>query len=202
MKKTLSINLGRRVFHIDEDAYEMLKQYLGSLENHFSGNSEKNEIISDIESRMAEDFDSQRSGEPVNEDMVKNIIDRLGSVNDITSDETKQTNFSSDISTQKTKRFYRNTDDALLGGVASGIAAYFGIDPLIPQILFVIFAFTGGFAILIYIALWIIMPEAKTPEEKAQMSGRPFTLKDIETLAQQGKYNTENFLKKKKINED
>ncbi len=197
MKKTISINLGGRVFQIDDDAYEVLKTYLDSLEVHFAGTEEKQEIISDIESRIAEDFSNQKSGEVINESMVKNIIERMGSVSDIAGSESK--NLSSHFGTQSEmpKRFFRNTDDAILGGVASGIAAYFGIDPLIPRVLFVIFALTGGFSVLIYIILWIIMPEAKNPEEKAQMHGKAFTRKDIENLAREGKYSAENFLKKK-----
>jgi len=199
MKKTISINLGGRVFQIDEDAYETLKNYLENLERHFAATEEKQEIISDIESRIAEDFYNQKSGDVVSESMVKNIIERIGSVEDISGTETKNssTHFTNSNTTELPRRFFRNTDDAILGGVASGIAAYFGIDPLIPRILFVIFAFTGGFSILIYIVLWVIMPEAQTAEEKAQMHGKTFTLKDIENLAREGKYNAENFLKKK-----
>lgn len=197
MKKTISINLGGRVFQIDEDAYEILKNYLENLERHFSLTEEKQEIISDIESRIAEDFYNAKTNMIVSESMIKNIIERLGSVSDITGQETKNSSFESGTDTPLPKRFFRNTDDAILGGVASGIAAYFGIDPLIPRILFVIFAITGGFSILIYIILWILMPEAKTPEEKAQMSGKAFTLKDIENLVKDGKYNAENFFKKK-----
>jgi phage shock protein C len=199
MKKTISINLGGRVFQIDDDAYEVLKSYLENLERHFAGTEEKQEIISDIESRIAEDFSNQKSGDVINESMVKNIIERIGTVEDIGGTETKNssTNFSRSNDGTLPKRFFRNTDDAILGGVASGIAAYFGIDPLIPRILFVIFALTGGFSILIYIILWIIMPEAKTAEDRAQMHGKAFTLKDIENLAREGKYKAENFLKKK-----
>ncbi len=199
MKKTISINLGGRVFQIDEDAYEVLKNYLNNLEIHFSNNEEKQEIISDIESRIAEDFSNQKFGELVNESMVTNIIERIGSVEDIAGTETKNssTHFTSSNTTELPRRFFRNTDDAILGGVASGIAAYFGIDPLIPRVLFVIFALTGGFSILIYIVLWIIMPEAKTAEDKAQMHGKAFTIKDIENLAREGKYKAENFLKKR-----
>lgn len=197
MKKTININLGNHVFQIDEDAYEILKSYLENLEQHFSGTEEKQEIISDIESRIAEDFSNQSSGTIVNESMVKNIIARMGSVSDIAENESKNSSKDFGNSTEMPKRFFRNTDDAILGGVASGIAAYFGVDPLIPRVLFIIFALTGGFSVLIYIILWVIMPEAKTAEEKAQMHGKAFTLKDIENLAREGKYNAENFLKKK-----
>ncbi len=198
MKKTISINLGGRVFQIDDDAYEILKSYLESLEKHFSGTEEKQEVISDIEARMAEDFHGQSSSPIVSETMVRNIIERLGSIDDIAGEETKTSTPHIGDSKTLPRRFYRNTDDAILGGVSSGIASYFGIDPLIPRILFVIFALTGGFSILIYIALWIIMPEASTPEEKAQMYGKTFTLKDIENLVRDGKYNAESFLKKKR----
>ena len=119
MKKTISINLGNHVFQIDEDAYEILKSYLENLEQHFSGTEEKQEIISDIESRIAEDFSNQSSGTIVNESMVKNIIARMGSVSDIAENESKNSSKDFGNSTEMPKRFFRNTDDAILGGVAS-----------------------------------------------------------------------------------
>jgi len=79
------------------------------------------------------------------------------------------------------KKLFRNSEDRVLGGVSSGIAAYFGTDPTVIRLLFVLSIFLGGAGIILYIILWIITPEARTITEKMQMQGEPVTLSNIET---------------------
>ena len=186
MKKTLNINLAGLVFDIDEDAYMLLKEYLDDIARHFEKNAGREEIIADIENRIAEDFSQKRnsSKESITKDDVESVIHTMGRVEDFSSDDDeeiknkKQETYSN--SSPRARRLYRDTDNAILGGVASGIAKYFDVDPVLVRVLFVVFTFAGGFAIPLYIILWIITPKAETPLQKAEMSGEPITIKTIE----------------------
>ena len=186
MKKTLNINLAGLVFDIDEDAYMLLKEYLDAIARHFEKNAGREEIIADIENRIAEDFSQKRNSnkESITKDDVESVIHTMGRVEDFSSDDDeeiknkKQETYSN--SSPRARRLYRDTDNAILGGVASGIAKYFDVDPVLVRVLFVVFTFAGGFAIPLYIILWIITPKAETPLQKAEMSGEPITIKTIE----------------------
>ena len=186
MKKTLNINLAGLVFDIDEDAYMLLKEYLDDIARHFEKNAGREEIIADIENRIAEDFSQKRNSnkESITKDDVESVIHTMGRVEDFSSDDDeeiknkKQETYSN--SSPRARRLYRDTDNAILGGVASGIAKYFDVDPVLVRVLFVVFTFAGGFAIPLYIILWIITPKAETPLQKAEMSGEPITIKTIE----------------------
>src|SRR5690606_29875515 len=70
---------------------------------------------------------------------------------------------------RKIKKMFRNPDDRVLGGVSGGLAAYFGVDPTVIRLLFVVSIFAGGAGIVIYFILWIITPEAKSITDKMQM---------------------------------
>lgn len=181
MKKTLTINLWGQVFHIDEDAYEVLQDYLSRIENRFSGSLEGKEIMGDVESRIAELF-RERLGltrEVVNLDDVNELIGIIGSPEDFeeSSESEEQTN-SGKKSKSGSKRLFRNPDDRVLGGVGGGLAAYFGIDPTVARLLLILTFFMSG--PLIYIVLWIIVPEAQTTTQKLEMSGDPINLSNIE----------------------
>lgn len=187
MKKTLNINLAGLVFDIDEDAYIILKEYLDAISRHFEKNAGRDEIIADIENRIAEDFSQKRtsSKESITKDDVESVIHTMGRVEDFSSEDeddtkNKKQETSSNYSSARARRLYRDTDNAILGGVASGIAKYFDVDPVLIRVLFVVFTFAGGFAIPLYIILWIITPKAETPLQKAEMSGEPITIKTIE----------------------
>ncbi len=271
MRKNISINISGIIFHIEEDGYDQLKQYLESINRYFSTFEDSKEIISDIESRIAEIFLSKlKDGNQIikGED-VEALIATMGSVADfeaieeqgptISQEQSKREsppkvaaesprpssdkklyrdnrrkilggvaagiahylgidplwirlillilffnvffNFpisgvilvayilawiivpnSNDLEEdQKIKKLYRNSEDRVLGGIASGIAAYFGADTTLIRLLFVLSIFLGGSGLVIYIILWIITPEAKTLTEKMQMQGEPVTLSNIET---------------------
>ena len=178
MKKTLTVNLWGQVFNIDEDAFEKLQKYLSSLENKFSKTPEGKEIIGDVEARLAEIFKEKLglSRQVVTLEDVDFAIGIIGLpedfdiVDDSSKDESKKT--------EKSRRLYRNPDDRILGGVGGGLAAYFGIDPTVVRLLLVItFFFSGP---LIYIVLWLIVPEAKTTAQKLEMRGEPVNLSNIE----------------------
>lgn len=187
MNKTVTINLSGIVFHIDDNAFEVLKKYIDNLKSHFANVQGKEEIISDIESRMAEMF-SEKVGPSKDVIMIKDVqevIDVMGRPEQVAGDEEKTApeNKNSDSGYYyegMKKRFFRNPDDKVLGGVSSGIASYFDVDPLWIRLAFVIMVLAGFSGILIYIILWIIIPEANTAAEKLQMRGERVTVANIQ----------------------
>ncbi|MFL2619433.1 MAG: PspC domain-containing protein [Candidatus Marisimplicoccus sp.] len=262
MKKTLNINIGSRVFNIDEDAYDLLSRYLESIKKYFQKINIEDDIFQDIENRISEKFNSiLKNRESLNIDDINNIIKEMGTLDDFkeayndfdTNDFNNQNNESK--TTGKRKRIYRNTSDKVIAGVASGLANYFsvdpiifrlifiaslftgfgliaylifwigipandsgkinenkrlyrdgdneilggvayglgnyfGIDPSIIRLLFILSIFFGGLGILAYLILWVSIPEAKTVGEKMNMKGYPLTLENIE------KFIKENLSKK------
>ena len=274
MKKNISINISGIVFHIEEDGYDQLKEYLESINRYFTTFEDSKEIIADIESRIAEIFLAKlKDGQQVvtNED-VNSLIATMGTIADFEAieeqeskgtvetitEETQSETAEPEAGTETTKRpkrlyrdtkrkllggvaagvahyfnidpmwirllliillfnifigfeisgviviayiicwivippskelvddkklkkMYRSSEDRVLGGVASGVAAYFGTEVVLIRLLFVLTLFLGGSGLVIYIILWIITPEAKTITEKMQMQGEPVTLSNIES---------------------
>lgn len=188
MKKTLTINLGGRVFHIDEDAYRLLDKYLANLRYHFRKEEGAEEIVKDIEQRISELFtEKEETGvQVISIEYVEEVISRVGSPEDIseTGEEGEKTS-SSDTGTSykytsAPHRLYRNPDNKILGGVASGIAAYFDWDPTAVRLAFILFAFFGfGTSILVYIIGWLVIPEARTASERLAMRGEQITVENI-----------------------
>jgi phage shock protein PspC (stress-responsive transcriptional regulator) len=184
MKPTKLTNIAGIPFYIDEDAYEKLNSYLGDINKYFAHLEEKQEIIDDIENRIAENLnelitDSKKIIEL--EDITK-IIETMGTTSDfeIEKNVDEEKKEESTITSDESKKLFRNTDDQIIAGVCSGIAAYLNIDPFIVRLVFFGFALTGGASLIIYIVLWIYMPEAKTLTEKMQMKGNAVTLSNIE----------------------
>ena len=256
MKKNISINISGIIFHIEEDAYEELKAYLDSINAYFSTFDDNQEIIADIESRMAEIFLSKLNEDKqvITQEDVKNLVATMGSIRDFQAVEepvieeepkTKEEQTSSEegpkrlfrdekrkiiggvcagiahyfnvdplwirlvflllligygvifivyiimwivfpgndtLSEDKSiKKMYRDPDSQVLGGVASGMAAYFGVEVAVIRLIFVLSIFLGGTGLIAYIVLWIILPEAKSITDKVKMQGEPVTLSNIET---------------------
>jgi phage shock protein PspC (stress-responsive transcriptional regulator)/serine/threonine protein kinase len=287
MKKNISINLQGMIFHIEEDGYEVLRTYLDSIKIYFSGYAGHQDIIADIESRMAEIFYANLTPtkQVITLEDVQALIKKMGSVNDFAQHDQDEDemeapkmtgNTSSDsyssgsgsaysgaatnsgpkrlfrdgnrkviagvasgiaaymntepiwvrlilvfllliapatagisagfitllyilcwvalpvsfdtpvgtsaysTSATTSRKLFRNPDDKKLGGVCSGLALYLGIDPAMMRLIFLISFFFFGTGLFIYLLLWIILPEAKTVTEKAQMQGKPLTLSGIE----------------------
>lgn len=181
MNQTLTINISGIVFHIEVDAYEALKVYLNTIKSYFNNSEEREEIMLDIEARVAEIFTESQSDNNqviVMTDITK-VIAIMGEPEQYLTDEEEE-----EIPTQKTyrkredKKLFRDPDDRVLGGVASGLGAYIGLDTVWVRLFFVA-AFFMGFGILTYIILWIVMPEAKTTAEKLKMRGEPINIKNI-----------------------
>lgn len=181
MKKTIKIKIGGIVFHIDDDAYSMLQQYLNSLEEYFKIKAEGKEVMEDIESRIAEIFQQKASKqkEVIDQEDVLAMIEILGKAKDIIEEEDSQNSESKHTYSQAGKRLYRDPDNAVLGGVCGGLGSYFNSDPIWFRILFLILLLVYG-AGLVYIILWIVLPKAETASQKLEMKGKNVTVQNIE----------------------
>jgi phage shock protein PspC (stress-responsive transcriptional regulator) len=187
MKKTLTINLGGFIFHIDEDAFNKLELYLSTLRHQFSKTSGGDEIITDVETRMAELF-KERNGdtkEVINAIDIEEVISILGRPEEYLQEED-YANADTSFSSNKTysKKIHRDVDNRMIGGVASGLAAYMNINAVWTRLLFVALFFSG-FGIFLYIILWIVVPSARSTAEKLQMRGKPVTLSNIENFVRE-----------------
>jgi len=184
MKITVSINLGGYSFNIDEDAYAELKRYLRNLELHFAGEDSSSDILSDIEARMAELFRTKLTNykQVINIDDVHQVITILGTPEDISDDEgpTARDKFSS----PGYHRMYRDTDHRAIGGVCAGISAYWDIELWLVRLIFLVLAMMG-IGILIYLILYIVLPEARTTAEKIAMKGNPVNIHNIKDSVKQ-----------------
>ena len=183
MNKTININLAGFVMHVDEDAYGRLKDYLESVKTFLAQSDGADEIMRDVEARMVEIF-QQRMGtdrQVVLLEDVNEAIAILGQPEDYRVDDEPgaSSSYTSEADFRPKKRIFRNPDDKVIGGVAGGLAAYLGIDPVWIRLLLAILFFTGS-GFLIYIILWIVMPEARTTAQKLQMRGEPVNLSSIE----------------------
>lgn len=178
MKKNFSVNISGVIFQIDEDAYEKLTRYIDRLKLHFAETDGKDEIISDIEQRIAEML-VDKLGEHtrvVSLGLIEEIIRALGEPTDF------EDNIQEPVSSDRRyrKRLYRDPEERILGGVASGMGAYFNTDPLWFRIAFIVLTLFGGSGILVYIILWLIVPEAKTTAERLEMRGEEININNIE----------------------
>lgn len=189
MKTTITINLGGIVFHIDDDAYEMLHTYLIAVEKQFINEEERKEVMSDIESRLSELFREElgEKRDVIMKDDVSKVVKIMGEPEDFTDDEgpneTKR-NPGWEYKRQKmnsktTKRLYRDPDNRILGGVCGGLGAYFNSDPLLFRIIFILISLGMGSGLIIYIILWIAIPEASTTAQKLEMRGEAITIENI-----------------------
>jgi len=267
MKKNISINISGIIFHIEEDGYEKLKEYLDTIHRYFASYDDSSEIIADIENRIAEIFLTKlKEGKQViTMEDVESLMATMGGIKDFKEieieeepEEAYERSYSKSEGTayaaeskklyrdekrkilggvlagiahyfsidplwvrlifivlffgvwflpatpalltiayivlwiiipgtyeleeqKKIKKMFRNPDDKVLGGVASGISAYFGIDVVVVRLLFIVLIFFGGTGLILYIILWIILPEALTITDKMEMQGEPVTLKNIES---------------------
>jgi phage shock protein PspC (stress-responsive transcriptional regulator) len=185
MRKTVTITVAGALFHIEEAAYAKLDAYLDSVRAHFASYKDADEIVSDIESRIAEEFSDKLKGRKkvISEQDVDALIQRMGTVKDFeefdAADKEKEPSSRKEFFTAN-RRLFRDTDDQMIGGVASGIAKYFGIDPTVIRLLFAASVLLGGTGVIIYVILWIVLPEAKTPADKVEMTQGNVTLSAIQ----------------------
>jgi phage shock protein PspC (stress-responsive transcriptional regulator) len=183
MHKTVTITLGEQLFTIEEDAYKKLEAYLASVRAHFAQSPDQGEIVSDIESRIAEEFAETLTARKkvVGMKDVEDVMKSMGSVEDFER-------FEEEPGEEKTQpkqqpwntRLYRSADDQMLGGVCAGLAAHTGIETWIVRVVFIILGFINGIGIIAYIILWVVLPEAKSATQKVEMARNRVTLSAIQ----------------------
>jgi len=190
MKKTININLAGFVFYIDEDAYEELQKYLKNIKTYLGNTEGREEIIDDIESRIAELF-SEKQKQVITLIEVSEVIEVMGQPEDYMSeDETEQkTSYKS-----SNKRLYRDPDSTVLGGVCSGIGHYLSIDAIWIRLIFLAMVWSGV-SILFYFILWAIIPKAETTAQKLEMKGKAATFSNIEDYVRKGYENVKDDFK-------
>jgi phage shock protein PspC (stress-responsive transcriptional regulator) len=184
MNKTISINLGGIFFHIDELAYQKLKLYLDAIRRSLSDDPQgRDEILTDIENRIGELLSERIKDvrQVVDENDIDEITKIMGKPEDYLVDEEI---FEDETGYKKTstsnKKLFRDTDDKFLGGVCAGLAHYVGIDVIWMRLLWLVLLFFFGTGFLVYIFLWILVPQAETTAEKLQMEGEPVNISNIE----------------------
>lgn len=187
MKKTIRINISGLIFNLDEDAYKKLQHYLNSITNKFLNTEEGTEVIADVEARIAELFQEKTNTgkEVINISDIEDIIEIMGTPEDFDDvyeeDEIHAEPQSKTYqSTKSNRRVYRDSDNRVVSGLSAGIAAYFGIDPVIVRVIFVLATLFYGASLLIYILLWIIIPEATSTSQKLEMRGESINIENIE----------------------
>ena len=185
MKKTIRINISGLIFNLDEDAYSKLQHYLNSITNKFLNTNEGNEVIADVEARIAELFqekvgDRKEVINLVDIDYIIEIMGKPEDFDDVYEPEEEDTQYKSQQSAKSVRRVYRDPDNKVFSGLSGGIAAYFGIDPIIIRIVFVLATLFYGSSILVYVFLWIIIPEASTTSQKLEMRGESINVENIE----------------------
>jgi phage shock protein PspC (stress-responsive transcriptional regulator) len=196
MNRTLTINVGGFSFVIDEDAYQMLQNYLTELNRYFSKRQGAEDIVADIEYRLAELLkQSMGAREVVIKNDVSNAIERLGRPEVFESDwEEVGNNYAQGeedtFFKDSKKKLWRNPEEKIIAGVCSGLSAYFGInDPIWIRLIFVVVFFSGGAGILIYLILWLIVPEAKSAADRLSMRGENI---DIDNIAKEVESTLQN----------
>lgn len=193
MKKVIEVSIGGVNFSMEEDAYYRLQGYLRRFEDTIPDKIEAKEVMEDVEARVAEIFLKEKKypNQVVDLKLVQIVIDHLGEIESdtATSDENVSGSGGYKNSSGYTvgeKKLYRDTDNKVLGGVCSGLSAYFNVDVTLIRILFAFTAFFYGITIFLYIILWIAMPKARYVLDKLRMHGYAPTAENIK------KYNYEH----------
>jgi len=188
MKKTIAVNISGFIFHVDEDACQKLESYLGALRRSFKDSESREEIIADIEARIAELF-REKSGDnrkAICMEDVAQMIEVLGKPEELgdagrgTGDEGAGTKEPQTDDRKTIRRLFRDPDSRVIGGVCSGVSAYFDLDPIWLRLIFAFSFFMFGAGLPLYVILWIVIPKARTTAEKLQMKGATVNISNIE----------------------
>ncbi len=204
MKDVRQCSISSVAFTLEVDAYDTLYTYVESIRARYATNPDGEEILSDIEARIAELILSVHPADRVvAKPLVDNIIDQLGSVDEICPEEPTSAGDGDEASGDEAtpnpepkpkgkKGLYRNVDDAPIGGVCSGIAAYVGCNVGIVRAIALLLLLCGGASIWVYIVLWIVLPAAVTARQKLEMRGEPITVASIKEYYESFTENEKN----------
>jgi phage shock protein PspC (stress-responsive transcriptional regulator) len=190
MNKTIIININGIVFHIEEDAYEILKSYMTDVQRHFFNSADSLEITTDIENRIAEMFNEillREGTQVIVVQNVKTVVEQMGSVKDFEIEEDGGSPHAQQAFTYGTepRRLFRDPDDHLVAGVCSGIANYFDFNAVWVRLLFAVAVAFAGTGFILYIILWIVVPKAVTRADRMAMKGQKLDLQGFKTNFEQ-----------------
>ena len=195
MKKTLSVNLGGSVYHIDEDAYQELMDYLQEVKSHLGNDASSAEVLIDIEQRISELFGQWMQGrrEVITAGDVQKVISILGRPEQFDNAEAEATDeaepekaapksekWSDERTSYGHRKLYRDGENARLGGVCAGLAAYLNVSVVLIRLIWVCLILFYGTGFLFYFLCWIIIPEARTAAQRLEMVGEDVTIDNIE----------------------
>jgi phage shock protein PspC (stress-responsive transcriptional regulator) len=198
MNKVITINLDGIAYQLEEGGYDLLRTYLETAAARLKGNADRDEILSDIERAIAEKFRALL-GSHKTVVVTKEVADVLADMGPIEADSGPVADpgasgaggtgeEQSARSGGTPKRLYRIHEGAMLAGVCNGIAAYINIDPTLVRLAFVLLTMLWGTGVLVYVVMAIVVPEARSPEEKAAASGGPSTAQEFIRRAKEGYY--------------
>ncbi|MBO6516041.1 MAG: DUF2807 domain-containing protein [Bacteroidia bacterium] len=209
MNKIVTINIGGIAIAIEEDAYDVLRDYLRNITNHFANTENGEEIVSDIELRIAEVLQGKltvASKVSINIQDIKEVAEAMGYPSDFekevdeepsenkenTDEQAGEKQQQTTSSKKRRRRLFRDTDDQRVGGVCSGLAQYFDVDVTTLRILWVVSVLVFGFGFWLYIILWAVLPEAKTTADKLEMKGEAPTIENIKNTIHKEATNAYN----------
>ena len=178
MKKTNTINLGGIIFHIEEDAFIQLQNYLNAIRSYFSKSEGQEEIIADIESRIAEIL-QEKNISIITTIQVDEVISIMGKPEDYEDGEQDEKITKPLEKEKRLRKIFRHPDDKILGGVCGGLGAYFNVDPVLFRLGFLLTMLIGGFGFFVYLILWVIAPVADRASDHLEMRGEPVTAETI-----------------------
>lgn len=192
MNKTIIINITGIVFHIEEEAYDVLRSYMIDVKKHFGHSADSHEIVGDIENRIAEMFNERivaGKKEVITMADVQEVIEQMGQVSDFAEGERNdQGDFGQPYSgsyESVQRKLMRDPDDRVFGGVCSGLGHYFGIEARWVRLLLVLLFIFGGTGLLLYIILWIVVPVAKTRADRMAMRGEAPNIRNFQRSFQE-----------------
>jgi phage shock protein PspC (stress-responsive transcriptional regulator) len=192
MKKTISSSIGGIVFNVEEDANAKLSSYIDAISASLKSSEGHDEIMADIESRIAEILQQKLSSykQVITLAEVDEVISIMGKPEDFGAGtgEAKQQTYtpgSNQYGAYGRRRMYRDTDDKVFLGVCSGLSHHFGVDPIWLRLAFGLSIFIGGFGLILYIILAIITPKARTAAEKLEMMGEPVDVNNIRKMMEE-----------------
>jgi phage shock protein PspC (stress-responsive transcriptional regulator) len=187
MKKTIDIHLAGLRFSLDEDAYQRLQAYLRALESQLAQTVGKEEILADIEGRISELFSANLHAgkQVVTLAEVDTVISTMGAPEDFAEDEGNNGRSAADWDAHNAdfsgkKRLFRDPEDKVVGGVASGLSAYFDMDPVVIRLVWAATVFLGGLGVWLYFIMWVVVPPAKTTADRLRMRGEKVNWKNIQ----------------------
>jgi phage shock protein PspC (stress-responsive transcriptional regulator) len=205
MNKTIIINIGNTIIHIEEDAYEVLMNYLNEIKQHFARSADEFEIVKDIENRIAEmiaEILHKNQKSAIDSDDISQIISQMGSVQEFGDEEAQPPSNPQNYITAK--KLYRDTDRKIIAGVCSGLSHYLNVKMIWIRLFFFLLVWLFGTGVLVYLIAWILVPKANSRADKMMMKGETTNLQGYknslsEDLTRLNEQSNTNYRQRKSV---